>query len=179
MIVKLKKQTATASGTLTCIRSDGSITWQASSAFFAEHDLYHFAVESVLGYNQAFFGLLAAGRDIDSFGTRNGAKDTYNAEEMWAESLVGCLQWPQVGGGEPLSTAEVLQQLTVTFQNSSLGIPPITSEQVQKIRNLARALQSRWAQLGAGEILELRFPITANAIFADPSFRAKACTGAD
>ncbi len=163
---------------LTCIRADGSVTWQASTPFFALHDLYHLAVESVLGYYQAFYGLLAAGREIDSFGTRNGEKDTYTAEEMWAESIVGFLQWPEVGGGPPLSSTEVLQQLTSTFQNSPYGVPPITADQVQQIRRVASTLHTLWVDVAAGEQLELPFPLTAQPYFTDDIYRATQYTGA-
>ena len=41
-------------GVLRCVRADGSETWQKQesrhAAFFALHDLTHFAVESALGY---------------------------------------------------------------------------------------------------------------------------------
>ena len=32
------------------------------------HDLIHYVVETTLGYREAFFGLLAAGWDIQDFG---------------------------------------------------------------------------------------------------------------
>jgi len=42
---------------LTCIRADGSRTWARMHPFFPLHDLTHLAVESVMGFDQAFFGL--------------------------------------------------------------------------------------------------------------------------
>jgi len=51
-------------GVLRCVRADGSVTWQKQTArhaaFFALHDLTHFAVETTLGYRQGFFGLRRA-----------------------------------------------------------------------------------------------------------------------
>ena len=84
---------------MTCVRDDGSVTWSPVGASVgAHHDLRHYAVETTLGYTQAFFGLLASGRDIQSFGTKDGVKDHYPEEAMWAEWIVGVLQFPAVSG---------------------------------------------------------------------------------
>jgi hypothetical protein len=50
--------------------------------------MLHYVVETTLGFREAFFGLIAQGRDIASFGTRDGKKDTYTQEEGDAELLV-------------------------------------------------------------------------------------------
>ena len=55
-------------GVLRCVRADGSVTWQKQerhAAFFALHDLTHFAVESTLGFRRGFYGLLAEGWDVE------------------------------------------------------------------------------------------------------------------
>src|SRR5437763_1012073 len=56
--------------TMTCIRDDGSTTGQPSTSFFVRHDFTHFAIETVLGLDDAFFGLIAKGWEVDSFGDR-------------------------------------------------------------------------------------------------------------
>ncbi|MBV8771397.1 MAG: hypothetical protein JO166_03550 [Deltaproteobacteria bacterium] len=51
-----------------CTREDGSVTWQKQekhSAFFAMHDLTHYAVRTALKYHRGFFGLIASGWDIE------------------------------------------------------------------------------------------------------------------
>ena len=57
---------------LRCVRADGSLTWQKQTdrhaAFFALHDLTHFAVETTLGYARGFFGLIAEGWDFEDTG---------------------------------------------------------------------------------------------------------------
>lgn len=56
-------------GVLRCTRADGSVTWQKQTdrhaAFFALHDLTHFAVESLLGFRRGFYGLMAEGWEIE------------------------------------------------------------------------------------------------------------------
>ena len=71
MRVQITKK-ADGSGVLRCVRADGSVTWQKQpdrhAAFFALHDLTHFAVETTLGYRQGFFGLVAEGWDFEDTG---------------------------------------------------------------------------------------------------------------
>ena len=66
MVIQLKKG-RDGPATLACVRVDGTRTWGKEHPFFPVHDITHCAVESVLGYDQAFFGLIAAGWDIDDF----------------------------------------------------------------------------------------------------------------
>lgn len=65
------------SGVLRCVRAEGSVTWQKQTdrhaAFFALHDLTHFAVETTLGYRRGFFGLIAEGWEIEDT-TGKGAR---------------------------------------------------------------------------------------------------------
>ena len=50
MVIRLTKGKGEKPGTLTCVRDDGTTTWQKSSEYFARHDLMHYAVETTLGY---------------------------------------------------------------------------------------------------------------------------------
>src|SRR5438477_9524051 len=54
---------------LRCFRDDGSSTWQRNTnqhaRFFPLHDLVHYAVETELGFSEGFFGLIAAGWNIE------------------------------------------------------------------------------------------------------------------
>src|SRR5512134_3109631 len=56
-----------------CVRSDGSVTWQRQEGtharFFPLHDMTHYAVETVLGHQRGFYGLVAEGWDLTDFGT--------------------------------------------------------------------------------------------------------------
>src|SRR4030081_1482229 len=58
--------------TLSCIRADGTTTWQrqegAQAAPDPRHDLTHYAVETALGHRQGFYGVVSAGWDFSDFG---------------------------------------------------------------------------------------------------------------
>jgi hypothetical protein len=83
---------ADGAGLLRCYRADGSVTWQKQSerhaVHFTQHDLTHYAVETTLGYRQGFYGLIAAGWDIEDT-TGNGAKGPLPDEAGEVESVVG------------------------------------------------------------------------------------------
>lgn len=137
--------------TLTCRRDDGSQTWQPSSEFFVRHDLVHYAVETVLGYNEAFLGLVARGKDLDAFGTRNGVKDVYTFEEGWAETIVGLLQWFWP------SDDALFDALATACANGGIPVPPLTPAQLARIRAAVTALHAEWERLPEGAVLERAF----------------------
>src|SRR4051812_33256784 len=90
VIVRIKKK-SNGDAALACERADGTVTWQRQEGhlgtFFPFHDLTHFAVESVLGFHQAFFGLISTGWDISDF-SAPGVKDRLTSEALLAEMLV-------------------------------------------------------------------------------------------
>ncbi len=155
MMIRLTRGRNGKPDTLTCMRDDGSTTWEPSKVGIP-HDLLHYAVETTLGYRAAFYGLVAGGRDIASFGTQNGVKDTYTDEEIWAEVIVGALQWPAVGGSR-LSEAEILALIEDHFRERAQPVPPLTEEQLARIRAKARELLRQWGELEEGGCLDLPF----------------------
>ncbi len=143
---------------MTCTRDDGSVTWtELWPGFGGEHDLTHYAVESVLGYTDAFFGMLARGRDIDSFGTRDGVRDTYSYEETWAEHIVGTLQFSQ-SGDAGLSYDAFCEALSIAGQQYQLDPPVISAETLRDIRARITELVTAWRGLPRGEQIYLPFP---------------------
>jgi hypothetical protein len=141
---------------MTCIRDDGSWTLAREGRFMVGHDLLHYAVETTMGYQEAFFGPMASGRDIDSFGTRDGKKDTYTAEAVWTEFLVGSFQWSAATVPSP-TDEECLATLHETCAVQGVEPLPITLEQYQSIRARARELHAAFDRLAPGESLELEF----------------------
>ncbi|MDP9178723.1 MAG: hypothetical protein M3O61_13655, partial [Gemmatimonadota bacterium] len=72
LLIRIKKN-KDSSASLACVRADGSTTWQRQDGqlgvFFPPHDLTHYAIEAVLGYRNAFYGLIADGWEISDFDT--------------------------------------------------------------------------------------------------------------
>jgi hypothetical protein len=147
-------------GVLRCVRADGSETWQTQTsrhaAFFALHDLTHFAVETVLGFQRGFFGLIAEGWDVEDT-TGKGARGPLPEEAAEVEYLVGAFDSERAGG--VLWTAAEFNEYS-ELQAASTGRQPprrLSSEDLAAVRDLRTRLFSQWFALPPGSSLELRF----------------------
>ena len=144
-----------------CLRRDGSVTWQhhvdRRALFFAFHDLSHFGVETTLPVRRGFYGLLADGWDIaDTEG--KGAHGPLPDETIWVEHLVGLLDRERVGGGSPLSAAEVRAYLPqLAGAAAQLLEALISDERLTAARERIGELHGRWAAIPQGGTLELVF----------------------
>jgi hypothetical protein len=156
MLIQLKKGRDGPS-TLACVRDDGTRTWGKVHPFFPLHDLTHCAVESVLEFHHAFFGLIESGRDIDDF-SRPGASAWLPSEAMLAECIVGILDRERANG-EALATDEFNETLGESLRGQ--GVAPfgrIGPAELTAIRQLRDALQARWYRASSGETVSVRFP---------------------
>jgi hypothetical protein len=143
---------ADGAGVLRCTRADGSVTWQKQTerhaAFFALHDLTHFAVESVLGFRGGFYGLIAAGWDIEDT-TGKGARGPLPPEAVEVERIVGFFDTERGSGA------------FLTAEDYALFASPdmrrLSAEEILRVRARRGGLFSQWAAVAPGEALELRF----------------------
>jgi hypothetical protein len=162
--------------TLTCLRDDGTSTWcRLHPGFGAEHDLAHYAIETTLGYQQAFFGLIASGRTIESFeekNERNRAAYPLEPEAGWAEYLAGALQASRASD-VPFDAATVLEHMkthvesrmqkgasmfTATRSGGPFPYPEdLTDERLNAVRILWENLLDRWYAVPPDGHLELEF----------------------
>ena len=137
------------SGVLRCTRPDGSSTWQKQTrhaAHFALHDLTHFAVETTLGYQHGFFGLIAEGWDVEDT-TGKGSRGPLPAEALEVERVVGLLDSERASGA--VWTAEEFNRFS----------PRILSEsELHALRSRRAELFRNWRAVPAGEKLNLNLP---------------------
>src|SRR2546423_13823470 len=100
MVIRIKKP-ADGRTALSCTRADGSTPWQrqegGQARFLPRHDLTHYAVESVLGIRNGFYGLVAAGWDLSDFGTP-WPRGRIPPEANLAEIIVGFLDRERASG---------------------------------------------------------------------------------
>lgn len=147
---------------LTCIRADGTRTWGKVHPFFPLHDLTHYAVESVLGFDQAFFGLVASGWALDDFADK-AARARMPAEALWAENVVGLLDLER-GAGRMTTAEELSTGLGEALAKQ--GVAPfraITEPELARMRALRSRLSAQWTALAPGETLEVSFPAAVTA----------------
>ena len=146
--------------TLACIRADGTRTWGKLHPFFPVHDLTHCAVESILGFDHAFFGLVASGWNIDDFAAP-GAAARLPIQALLAEHIVGLLDQERARG-QVYSTTEFNQALVGARQGRGpVEIPPLDDTGLARIRALRDDLQARWLAVPLGGTLEVTFPAAA------------------
>jgi len=148
--------------TLACVRQDGTRTWARLHPFFPLHDLTHCAVESVLGLDSAFFGLVASGWAIDDFAGR-GASGRLPAEARRAEGLVGILDRERAAG-QIYGAAEINDLLASSLEGQ--GVAPfraVTDGELEGIRRLRDELHDQWLATPPGGTLAVMFPATAAA----------------
>lgn len=159
MVIELKKG-ADGPSTLACIRGDGTRTWGKVHRFFPEHDLTHCAVESVLELEDAFFGLVASGWNLDDFTTREAAA-RLPVEAHWAESIVGLLDLER-GTGKDWTAAEFNGALADSLRDQKVApFRMIEEGELARTRALRNELTRQWKELAPGGTLEVPFPVTA------------------
>lgn len=153
-------------GVLRCMRADGSSTWQKQTTrnapHFALHDLTHFSVESALGFQDAFFGLLAKGWDIDDT-TGKGARGHVPKEALEVEALVGTFD-SERACGQIWTATEFNEYAALTASNAGRPAPRLLSEDdLTRVRKLRSELFEKWRAVPPGSALELQFPSLKNA----------------
>lgn len=151
MLIRFKKgkcQHKHRPDTVTCIRNDGSVTWTQVHRGFVIHDLAHYVVETTLGFENAFFGLVAKGFNIPEFNLPNSTRPFQIPHEAISiEPIVALLQiehWDSFP--EPLLDKDS-PELTVG----------VTSEQIKIMRERLRELVYQWENISHGESMELKF----------------------
>jgi hypothetical protein len=142
-------------------RADGTTTWQKrigpTAEFFAVHDLTHFAVETELRFERAFYGLVAAGWALTDFG-RPWPRGPLPPEALPAEVIVGCFDAARASG-ERLTAEACNASSAAYFANAGAASPvSVTDAALDRVRARLSELVWRWHALPPGETMELVFP---------------------
>lgn len=161
LTIRIKKNTD-GTAALSCTRADGTVTWQrqlgAQGLFFPRHDLTHYAVETVLAYRSAFYGLVASGWDISDFGPP-WPRGRIPEEAGVAELIVGFLDAERASSTR-WSAADFNDKTTLYYREHDISaIPPtLTDDDLARIRQRRAELFAEWDAVSPGGAIELRFP---------------------
>ncbi len=155
MVIRFKKgrhQWKHKPDTLTCVRDDGSFTWTHLYGGFVHHDFAHYVIETTLGFENAFFGLVAKGYNIPDFNVPRSTRPfKIPKEAVNVEPIVALLQ------------ADVLEgalEADGIFQSHSETLPVhITDEQLEAMRQKLYDLLEEWHDLQPGESMTLQFVV--------------------
>jgi hypothetical protein len=165
LTVRIKKN-SDGSAALSCTRADGTVTWQrqlgAQGMFFPRHDLTHFAVETVLGYEHAFFGMVADGWDISDFGPP-WPRGRLPEDMDPAELIVGFLDAERASGTH-WSAADFNDKARIYYHDHGLrpAPPRLSDDDLLQIRARRAELFAQWDAIAPGGTLELMFVVGAD-----------------
>ncbi len=158
MVIQLKKGVSKPS-ILTCIRDDQSTTWAKLHRGTASHDLAHYAVESIMGYTDAFYGILNQGYAIHDFELPKDKRPeklkpaNLHISAIQTEYIVNLLQTEFLNSGE---NSNFLQTLRAILTENDIDFPKnFDDDRLFKIRQLFSELLLKWDSLSDGEHLEL------------------------
>ena len=148
-------------GMLTCFRPNGTRAWWKLSAYLGIHDLTHYVVENTLGFENAFYGLIASGWEQDWFGGKDPDTGTKRAlpqrtipQADQSEFIVLQLQAELLASGRE---EDFILMLAMSCAGIGCPVPAIAPDQLIQMRADVRRLVTQWHGLGAGDEMELYF----------------------
>ncbi len=153
------KKKADAGVVFTAVREDGTSTSASigpAGGFGPVHDLTHYVVETSLGIQTGFLGLLAAGRNVEDF--NRGARHWLPAEAHVAEAVAGQLSQDAMTRN-PLSAEDFNWTVRDVLSRSEVvcAPPEIAADQLARMHARLAELRNRWDALAPNETLELEF----------------------
>ena len=164
MKIQFKKHGAKPS-TLTCTRSDGSVTWSTIHFGLEAHDLGHYAVEHILGFRNAFYGMIANGTDIQDFELPREERPLHvlprnlDPEALISEHLVNLLM---IKSQQP-EELDLIPNLESILAENQIPYPKILSTtKMNTIWELFQKMLRQWEVLPKGGFLEYEFKLDPN-----------------
>jgi len=160
MTITLKKMT-TKPGILTITRTDGSITWTKLHKGLETHDLAHFAVESTLQFDNAFYGLINKGYTVADFELPKEQRpfevrpENMHENAIITEHIVNLLEIEFMNSGFNNCFLEDLKKI---LSEHHLSFPKLLNlESLENIRTMYHDLVNKWLALEEGQELRIMF----------------------
>jgi hypothetical protein len=146
---------------LTIYRKDGSSTWSKLHRGLETHDLAHYAVESTLGFTNAFYGIINQGYTIQDFEAPKAIRpeavkpENLYPEALITEHLVNLLEVELLNSGMNLM---LLEDLKAILQQNNLPFPEhLNSDILEAIRSKYHTLYNQWWVLEDNEEIVIAF----------------------
>ena len=162
MLVRFTKAPPAAEAdTLACVRPDGSASTQPMARQgILPHQAFHFVIECMLEWRDAFFGQVARGAALDEVharlhGQNSGWSKTKLTQGLQTEAMIECLEAEQwAGAADPAAFAE---NLVACCRRRAVPPPDVTPEELDHVRTALREFGAAWRPLAAGGSIERTF----------------------
>lgn len=139
---------------ISCKRKDGTVTWMHSGSFFVLHDICHYAVETKLGFKNAFYGMLDSGVSITDFELPKDQRPFELTEEaIFTEHVVNLLGIEYNQG----RFNDFRVTLSASYKVDNALPEELTDELLKDIREEIGVLMNKWGSLTEEETLTLEF----------------------
>ena len=129
-------------------RNDGSVTWSKIHKGLEAHDVAHYAVESVLGLKNSFFGLIAKGASIQDFDDKDKIP-LLPIEALQTEHLVNLLQVEGLNAHNDLDIISLLKE--ILDENEIPLISDLNAHSLKEIRKVFSEEYNKVSHLQSGE----------------------------
>ena len=130
--------------------------WLEADDFLILHDLSHYAIETQLGYQSAFWGLIKSGVNPSIFENKEARDQVLISNEAWyAESLANLFLIELAQGA--FDNFNVVFQESIIQLNKNIPELQLTIEQVNGIRIYYSQLVKEWKQLEPNQAMKLSF----------------------
>ncbi|MEZ5040894.1 MAG: hypothetical protein R2828_13445 [Saprospiraceae bacterium] len=140
-------------------RTDGTATWTKLRPGLEAHDLAHYVIETVLGYKNAFYGLINQGYEVGDFELPREQRPealipaNIPLEAIQTEYIVNQLQTEYLSYGQ---SPDFVETLAAALKEKALPFPSaLTLERLEEIRMQFRTLLFQWHALNEGDELAL------------------------
>ena len=159
MDIKIKKQIDKQS-VITITRNDKTSTWSKLHNGMETHDIAHFAVESVLNFQHAFYGIINMGYSIQDFVLPRDQRpfevrpENLHHEALITEHIVNLLETETLNSKSE-NFIETLR--TILSENELLFPEHLSQEKLDEIRALYLKLCNKWWSLNDGDELQINF----------------------
>ena len=140
--------------TLTCKRTDGSLTSENLGPNLPNHDIAHYVVETKYNMTNGFYGKLKSGMSIAELSDKNIIKNLDS--DVWlSEIMARNLQSISSGGSTIEQYIELINWETKNMKG--IKVPNMTLTDIQEMKNTFDYLCKKWGLVAENKHLKLTF----------------------
>jgi hypothetical protein len=130
--------------------------WIEADYFLILHDLSHYAIETKLAYQSAFWGLIKSGIHPSVFENKESRDKILISYEAWYAECLANLFVIELTQGAFEDFNEVFHQ-SLKQMNKSIPDLHLSANEINEIRDYYKQLVNAWKALETDHIMELHF----------------------